>query len=353
MDFDLSEEQSLLKDSIDSFLGDHFANEKLIGWLDHSTALDRPLWNGISELGLNRILAPEESGCGLGMGLLTLAVVAERLAWHGAPLPVAEAAFAAWACAVGCSPVAEDIASGATVAALALCEPGGRWLSDQWTLDGARLTGQKTNVVRATDTDIFLVGLKDGGLGLVDATAAGVTIEPFDTLDMTRPMANVWFQEVAVERLKTSPSTAATLMDGLLICAAAGAYGAAARAADMAVEYAKMREQFGRLIGSFQALKHQLANMAVDIEPCRYLCWYAAHSWDLGLEAAPRMAAVAKAHVTDVAVKTARAAVEAHGGIGYTWEYPLHVFLKRAMAERTMYGLPAMHRDRAAMLGNW
>src|SRR3546814_1692061 len=97
----------------------------------------------------------------------------------------------------------------------------------------------------------------------------------------------------------------------------------------MSVEYAKTRVQFGRPIGAFQAIKHALADMAVDMDPVRYLCWFAAHAWDTPAPEAPWSAALAKAHATDMAVKTARAAVEAHGGIGYTWEYPLHLLLDR------------------------
>jgi alkylation response protein AidB-like acyl-CoA dehydrogenase len=150
-----------------------------------------------------------------------------------------------------------------------------------------------------------------------------------------------------------SASLGARVVDASLVLLAAEAYGAAARAYEMAVEYAKNRTQFDRVIGRFQALKHQLANMAVDVEPCRSLCWYAAHAWDSLPEDRSRAAAMAKAHVTEIAVKTARAALEAHGGIGYTWEYPLHLYLKRAMYARNALGAPALHRERIAALSAW
>src|SRR5690606_31711344 len=116
---------------------------------------------------------------------------------------------------------------------------------------------------------------------------------------------------------------------------------------------AKTRKQFDKLIGSFQGLKYQIANAATEHEPCRNLFWYAAHCFDAIPADSERFAALAKAHVTDVAVRVARMAVEAHGGIGFTWEYPLHYFLKRAMFDRSYLGLPAAHRERAARLAGW
>ena len=127
----------------------------------------------------------------------------------------------------------------------------------------------------------------------------------------------------------------------------------AQRALDMAVDYAKTRKQFDKLIGSFQGLKYQIVDVATQQEPCRYLFWYAAHAFDAIPGEAEKFAALAKAHVTEVAVRVTRMAVEAHGGIGFTWEYPLHWFLKRAMFDRTYLGLPAVHRERSAQLSGW
>ena len=198
----------------------------------------------------------------------------------------------------------------------------------------------------------MIVGLAEGKLGLVETGAAGVKIRTIDSLDRTRPIAEALFEEATCEALGGA-QIADRLVDALLVLLSADACGAGRRAYTMAVEYAQTRTQFGQLIGSFQALKHQLANMAIDIEPCRPLYWYAAHAWDTLPDKRSRAAANAKAHVTEVAVKTARAAVEAHGGIGYTWEYPLHIYLKRAMYARTAMGLPTLHRERMAELAGW
>ncbi len=121
----------------------------------------------------------------------------------------------------------------------------------------------------------------------------------------------------------------------------------------MSVEYAKTREQFGVTIGHFQALKHQLSNMAVDLEPSRGLFWYAAHAFDHVPEDATRYAALAKSHITDCAIRVARDAVEAHGGIGFTWECDVQIWFKRAMFDRAFLGAPSLHRERAAKLASW
>ncbi|WP_302480123.1 acyl-CoA dehydrogenase family protein, partial [Sphingomonas bacterium] len=122
---------------------------------------------------------------------------------------------------------------------------------------------------------------------------------------------------------------------------------------DMAVAYAKEREQFGQPIGRFQALKHQLATMALEVEPARALVWYAAYAWDVALPDARRVAAIAKAHLADCFTSVTRAAVVAHGGIGYTWEYDLSIWVRRAFFDRAFLGSPAVHRARAAASANW
>ena len=121
----------------------------------------------------------------------------------------------------------------------------------------------------------------------------------------------------------------------------------------MSVEYAKTREQFGVTIGHFQALKHQLANMALEVEPARALYWYAAHAFDREPAEAERAAALAKAHLTDVYMQVARDAVEAHGGIGFTWECDVQIWFKRALFDRAFCGAPDVHRERAAQLAGW
>ena len=134
---------------------------------------------------------------------------------------------------------------------------------------------------------------------------------------------------------------------------AADAFGGASRLVEASVEYARTREQFGVVIGQFQALKHQLANMALEVEPTRGLYWYAAHAFDHVPDEAERSAALAKAHVTDVFMQVARDAVEAHGGLGFTWECDVQIWYKRAMFDRAFLGTPEMHRERSVALAGW
>jgi alkylation response protein AidB-like acyl-CoA dehydrogenase len=267
------------------------------------------------------------------MGLLTLAVAAETLGHYAVPAPVASNALGAWLIAKGGSASQRErwldpLMSGEAIAAIALA--------------GDRL------VERADVADVAIVGTADGRLSLVTDFA----VTPVDTLDRTRPVFEIDHEGGHAEPVGGAV-LADLLFDALLIIHAADALGAASAAHARAIDYAKERRQFGRVIGSFQALKHQLADISVELEPARPLCWYAAHAWDTGRDDARRVAALAKAHLGEVSVNCARAAVEAHGGIGYTWEYPVHLFLKRAMHDRTIHGTPNFHRERAAALAGW
>jgi alkylation response protein AidB-like acyl-CoA dehydrogenase len=143
------------------------------------------------------------------------------------------------------------------------------------------------------------------------------------------------------------------LRDAALVLIAADALGGAQHCTDLSVSYAKERTQFGQPIGRFQALKHQLAHMALDVEPARALMWYAAYAWDSGLPDAPRAAAMAKAHLCEVFTRSTRAAIAAHGGIGYTWEYGLNYWVRRSVYDRAWLGSPAVQRAKAAELAGW
>jgi len=355
MRFDLNDEQKAIADSVSALLQKGLPETELVARFDRQ-ALDEPLWRDVAELGTGGILVPAEQG-GLGLDLLTLAQVAEQVGRYGASVPAVGNALAAWLLARAGSAAQrerwlEGLVTGAACAAFALSEPEGGGLPEDWQLDGPRLNGRKTAVEWGRQAALLVVGLAGGRLALVNAGAPGVSRSALAALDGSTPLAEVSFDQVECELLEGS-DLAAPLCDALLVLQAFDALGAANRALNMAVEYAKVRTQFDRVIGSFQGMKHQMANLAAELEPCRPLCWYAAYAWDAVPEKRSYAAATAKAHVTDVAVRTARLAVELHGGIGYTWEYPLHIFLKRAMRNRTALGLPARHRARAAALAGW
>jgi alkylation response protein AidB-like acyl-CoA dehydrogenase len=353
MRFDLTDEQKSLRDMLTDFFRERFGGAQGVEAIAH-TELDGQLWSAVAELGLSGAMVPEVDG-GLGLDLLTATVIAEVAGHYAVPAPVLPSILAAWLIATAGNEAQKDkwlpkLLSEGAQAAFALAEEAG-WAPADWTLAGAPLSGTKLFVERADSADLFIVGGKDGSLAIVEACSA--TLSPVDTLDRTRPLFAVTFEAASADVLASDTALAGRLFDALCITAAADALGAASAIQARAIDYATERKQYGQLIGSFQALKHQLADMSVELEPARPLAWYAAHAWDMGQEDAPRMAALAKAHLTDVSVKVARNAIEAHGGIGYTWEHPAHLFLKRAMADRSALGSVNVHRERAAVLASW
>ena len=355
MKFDLEEQQTALMDSLARCLDRELTRQRLLGIVDSDDGHDTDLWRTLGELGVFGIVVPEAYG-GVGLGMLDAAVVAEVLGAYGTPGPFLGQMLAALAISEGGSDAQKErwlppLASGACVGTVALGEVGERWQPDQWQLPpGASLTGRKTHVLYPEPAEVMVVGVAGGGLALVEEPAARVRVQPIPCLDPTRRLAHVELQGAVAQPLQMDGSR---LRDAALVLLAADAFGGARRCVDMAVAYALEREQFGAVIGRFQALKHQLANMATEVEPARGLYWYAAHALDVVPGEAARMAALAKAHVTDRFQQAARDATEAHGGIGYTWEYPLHIWLKRAIFDRTYLGSPTVHRRRCAELAGW
>ncbi len=352
MDFDLSEEQKMIRDSLVNCFSDLNSDEALVRKYDREPALDSELWHAQLELGLTGIMVPESQG-GLGMNLLTLAVVAEAAGAYAVATPLEYQCLAAWTIAnSGFQTVVdtwlEPVLTGSKVATLALSVD--RAVGTLSISDGL-VTGEAHFLAFAAEADIALVDLGNGTVGLVELGQDTVTLQSIEPLDRSRPVYHLQLENAPVAVLPDL--SAGRLFDAAIILHAASAFGAAKRCLDLSVDYAKVREQFGRLIGSFQALKHQLAHMALDLEPSRFLFWYAAHCWDIETDDASQVASLCKAHLGEVAVRTCRAAVEAHGGIGFTWEYPLHIWLKRAMADSAIYGTPAKQRARNARLAGW
>ena len=172
-------------------------------------------------------------------------------------------------------------------------------------------------------------------------------------VDRTRRLWNVDFTGVPARLLRAPSALPQRVADTALVLLAADAFGGALKALHLSTEYVKVREQFGRPVGSFQAVKHLLAEMAAAVEPARGLYWYAAYAQDHLPEERTRVAALAKAHVTERFLQVSRDMIEAHGGVGYTWEYDAHIWLKRAMFDHAYLGMPAAHRARAADLAGW
>ena len=359
MNFDLSEEQQLLQDTVRRFLETECPPSQLRKIFDSDSGFDAGLWKGMAELGIAGLHLDDEYG-GAGLEMIDLALVAETLGYGGAPGPFLGHALAGLAIQLAGSDEQKEnwlprLATGDAIGTVAFGEADGVWQPEQWQLTAANdtLTGLKLNVPFASIADAIVVGVAGGGLALVERTAAGVGIQPIEGVDRLRRIDAVRFEATPCEALPARRDAASRVRDAGLVLLAADAFGGAARLVDMSVEHAKTREQFGVTIGHFQALKHQLANLAVELEPSRGLFWYAAHAFDQIPDEAERSAALAKAHISDTAMQIARDSVEAHGGIGFTWECDVQLWFKRAMFDRAFLGVPAVHRERAAQLAGW
>ncbi|WP_340053193.1 acyl-CoA dehydrogenase family protein [Pseudomonas sp. JAI120] len=350
MNFLLSPEQIEFQETVVRFLDDRCPSTRLHELFDVG-GYDSSLWLSLVELGVAGIALPEAYG-GSAMEMIDLALVAQALGSRAAPVPFLGHVLTGLAIAWAGSPAQQAhylplLASGERLATCAFAETAG-WQPEEWTLtdNDGQLSGCKLHVPFAGQANLILVGLADGGLGLVKRSGTGVTVEDENGIDRTRPMGKVTFSLSPVERLRNDIGVAERLRDACLVLLSADAFGGASRCVEAAVDYAKIREQFGQPIGQFQAVKHQLANMAVEIEPARGLYWYAAHAFDHIPHETTRCAALAKAHLTDRFLQVARESVEIHGGIGYTWECDAQIYLKRAMFDFAWMGNPSAQRAR-------
>jgi len=358
VNFDLSEEQQMLQQTVAQLLEQECPPTRLREIFESESGHDPALWKNLVEMGVAGLIIPEEHG-GAGLAMLDLALAAETLGYGGAPGPFLGHALASVAILMGGSEEQQRewlprLATGDALGTVALGEGGGVWLPEEWALAGATtLDGAKAAVPHPDLADVIVVGIAGGGLALVTADAAGLGFDPTPGVDRARRLASVTFSGTPCEVLPDGQAAARGVRDAGLVLLAADAFGSGSRLVDMSVEHAKTREQFGVSIGHFQALKHQLADMAVEMEPARGLFWYAAHAFDHLPGERERAAAIAKAHITDNAMQVARRSVEAHGGIGFTWECDVQLWFKRAMFDRAFLGAPEVHRERAARLAGW
>jgi alkylation response protein AidB-like acyl-CoA dehydrogenase len=359
VNFDLSEEQNLLRETLVQFAANECGPTRLRELFEDKDGHDPALWRGLAELGVAGLIVPEAFG-GAGLELFDLAVATEALGRAAMPGPFFGHSLACLALALGGSDAQKrawlpKLASGEAIGTVAFGEAGGIWQPEEWRaqVSGSSLSGSKTASPWARVADLVVVGTAGGGLALVEPKRSGVKIDDMAGVDRTRRIDQLTFEKAACEALPGAAEVAARVRDAGLVLLAADAWAAGHWLVSTAVEYAKTREQFGVTIGHFQALKHQLVAMAVEIEPARALFWYAAHAFDHVPADATRMAALAKAHLTDRAMQVARDAVEAHGGIGFTWECDVQIWFKRCLFDRAFLGTPYVHRERAAQLGGW
>ena len=362
MNFLLNDQQHEMQRAVERYLDENIDTTVLHELFDDESengGHDPKLWRGLAELGILGINLTEDDG-GLGLEMLDLALVAETLGSRAAPVPFLGHVLATLAIAWAGSDAQKQrwlpgLVDGSMIASVGFADGHGRWEPSTWQVPPTdRLSGDWPLVPGAPGAQLFVLGLADGELAVVERGAEGVRVAARASSDRTRRLGTVTLSDVSAGRLPNAAAQSERLRDAALILLAADAFGGATRCHEMAVAYGKDRVQFGQPIGQFQAVKHQLADMVIAVEPARGLHWYAAHVFDHGerVEAA-HMAALAKSHLADVYLATARRCVEIHGGMGYTWELDVHIFLRRAMFDHAWMGNPAQHRARAAELAGW
>ena len=373
IDFGLSEDQEALARAAREFLARECPPALVRETARTPDGVPRGLHAKMAELGWMGLIVPEADG-GLGLGTLELALVCEELGRVAAPGPflptqLVTAALVAAGTKAQRREWLPRLVSGERFAALAYLEESDRHDEEGITLrarrarGGYRLDGTKLFVVGAPGADLYLLAARTGAksisLFLVDANAPGVRVRPEETIDLTRRVGELRLKDVAADRATLVGRDGAgwpilaRLLDLGAILIAADSLGGAARTLEMAVEYSRVRQQFGRPIGSFQALKHMAAEMVADVEPARSLVWYAAYAFDHRRREASRAAAIAKARLGDVYSATANRSVQMHGGIGFTWEHDLHLWFKRARWNDVAFGGPTYHRERLAVLDGY
>lgn len=321
---------------------------------------DPDLWHRLAaEVGAAGLAVPESAG-GAGASWREAAVVAEEIGRAVAPVPFLTSAgiAAALLLSAGETELLAALASGAQTAAVLvpLSSAPGSAFPDAVRAEGDNLTGTVTSVADAGTAGVLLVPAVDAdgpAVYVVEADAAGVQLTAVVAFDLTRPLADVRLDGAAGGRLVSGPAASEALACGLTVGAALLAseqLGVAERCLEMTVEYVRSRYQFGRPVGSFQALKHRLADLWASISQTRAVARYAAACIADGDPDTPVAVAVAQAHASAVAVRAAEECVQMHGGIGFTWEHPAHLYLKRAKSDAVALGTPDRHRTVLAEL---
>jgi alkylation response protein AidB-like acyl-CoA dehydrogenase len=318
---------------------------------DGDRSLTAKLWKVLaSDLGLAGLLVPEERG-GAGATAREAAVVMEELGRFAAPVPFLESGvIATTVLLAGNSDLVTDLAVGRRTAALLVpfTTTSATALSPI-RQDSSRLSGRVVAVVGALDADIFLAPVAaSGGLEIYAVGSDGVQIDPVSSLDMTRPIADVTLDDAESQLVVTASAGREALDKALLLGAAmlaSDSAGICAWSLETTVKYLKERRQFGRIVGGFQAVRHRLADLYVDVESSGAAAKYAAGVWAINDADIPVATAVAASFCSDAAVHAAEEAVQLHGGIGMTWEHAVHLYLKRAKSNQIGLGPPDHHRD--------
>jgi len=376
MDFGFSEEQEMLRSSARDFLAKEAPMTYVRKMMDDDRGYTDELWRKMADLGWMGLILPEAHG-GSGLDFVDMVVVLEEMGRAVLPGPffstviLAGIAIVEGGSAEQKAKYLPKIGDGSLKATLAHLEPSGRWDAEgiqltakeaggKWTLDGTKLFVPDANVA-----DLFVVAARTSGKGaegvtlfLVDAKASGVGVTMLKTMDQTRKLGEVTFKNVSVGadavlgKVGGGWGLLERVADRAKVGLAAEMCGGAQKVLEMSVEYAKVREQFGKPIGSFQAIQHKCANMLVEVESSKSITYYAAWAVANDVAEAPLAAAMAKAYTSDAYRHTAGEGIQIHGGIGFTWEHDMHIFFKRAKSSEVTFGDATWNREIVAQLIN-
>jgi alkylation response protein AidB-like acyl-CoA dehydrogenase len=363
MNFDLTDEQQMLQAAAREFLAARLGSDRIRALAASDDAFSEDLWREIVGLNWPGLMVSEQWG-GQGLGTVELAVLMEQVGYALLPGPFLSNVLAANALEQLAGDAQRErylapLAAGETRGTLALWDAGAGWnpfditLEPQASNGGWRLDGQKLFVMDADRADFFIVGASGHRRFLVDRDAAGLSVAPASGMDATRKQYALSLDGVVVsgdalieageDQVQTTAARAFTAVSAELV-------GIAQRAMEMAVEYAKERKQFGRAIGAYQAVAHKCAQMLLETEGARSAAYYAAWTADNQPETAPLAASMAKAYCSDAGTRVTGMSMQVHGGIGFTWEHDLHLWLKRARSDAALFGDSRWHRARVADL---
>lgn len=365
MDFAFDEEQEELRATARAFLVDHSGSEQIRAAMESELGHDPQLWKQVAtELGWTAITVPEAYG-GLGLGPIELTALIEVMGESLVCVPFfSTVCLGANALVVAGTEEQKQahlprIAEGESIASLAHAGPSESVeVVFRQAKDGVLLEGRADFVVDGSIADLLIAAARDAetneiALFVVPSDTPGLSRSLHPTLDQTRRLASLRFDDVKLPldaRLAGGESALQEILDRAVIALAAEQVGGAQRCLDMAVAYAKEREQFGRPIGSFQAIKHKCADMMIELESARSAAYYAACIAAEGNEELPVVASLAKAYCSDAYFQCAAESLQVHGGVGFTWEYDVQLYFKRARSSEVLLGNPDFHRERVAGL---
>ena len=346
MDFAFDDEQTMIAETVQSFFREH-ATSKRTREAMAGDGIDRALWSAFcSELGLSGIGIPEAAG-GAGLGFVELAIIAEAAGAQVAALPMLGSLVL---CAQAIAAGGTDAQRERWLPALLSGDAIAGYVHDpSFTADGDGVSGAAQFVAHGAAADVFVV-TSYSQAWIVPAAAAGASVTPLTTMDQTRPFARVALQGAVDEPMADANAAMTAAHHAGFIAVAAEALGLAQEALDRTVAYSKDRVQFGRPIGSFQAYKHRVADMMVDIEQARSAVYWAACALNEGSSESTMALHAAKSFAADTAFRCAADMIQLHGGIGFTWEHDAHLLFKRARALQSMLGDGNWHREQVAAM---